>query len=947
MIEDGFTGQSLAQYKIEDKLGQGGMGAVFRAWDTNLRRSVAIKILKADAGKWADRRTRFLMEARAVAALNHPNIVTIYEIGRSGELDYIAMEFVPGRTLHSMIHAGPLLPLDESLRYAAQMADAVAAAHAAGITHRDLKPANIMVTDGGRVKVLDFGVAKRLDQAEETDNTRTMGAQTLRGVAMGTPHYMSPEQAQGKPVDGRSDIFAMGAILYEMLTGRLAFGGDSLAAVMAAILTKDPPPVSGIRPAPDELDRLIALCLRKDLETRLQHAVDLKIALQKLSFDLAGSVVSSGTATAAAPHAAGVFGAAATPAAQQSTAGSGAAVLAEAPSLAKRRVWRIGGAAALIAAIAAGVWFYWHNPGPVPFAGPVLTRITADTGLATWPALSRDGRFLTYASDRLDEKNLHIWVQQLGGGQPIQLTHGAADDTEPSFSPDGTRIAFHSDRDGGGIYVVPTLGGDAQLLARHGRRPRFSPDGTTIAYSVGGDLGSIYLISAAGGSPPEPFQPTFSVAHYPIWSPDGKSILFDGTRQDDNKPGSAPNRDWWIAPVAGGPPFATGLYGRLRALKISPDDPAAWLTGDQLLFSGNQDSTRRLWMLRFSPRSKNASVVPDRLTFGTSNDQYPTAGGEPPRSARIVFSSIAKRIDLWSLPVDADRGKITGEMARLTQGAGTQSTNLSMSRDGKRIAFLSDRDGKPQPWIRDLTTGLQTTVASPAVMWSPTLSPDGRTLAWSVFENRLPEKAFRAPVGPEGQLGLVEALCEKCGPIIGWSPDGKSVTYEKSKPARPVLLELDSGRRYEVIAKPDTDVWGGRFSPDGKWITVNVTPKPDQSQIFIAPFDPARRSPIPFSEWIPITDGSGWDDKPRWSPDSRSMYFVSERDGFRCIWRQPLHPVTGRPLGDAVAMIHFHQSRLSLRNVDMGPLAFQVGPDKLVFSLGELTGNLWMLSDPE
>jgi hypothetical protein len=170
------------------------------------------------------------------------------------------------------------------------------------------------------------------------------------------------------------------------------------------------------------------------------------------------------------------------------------------------------------------------------------------------------------------------------------------------------------------------------------------------------------------------------------------------------------------------------------------------------------------------------------------------------------------------------------------------------------------------------------------------------------------------------------------------------VTYGKSHPNRIFLLELDTGKTYDLFSKPDADVWGGRFSPDGKWLTMNITPSPVQSRIYNARFDPERRGPIPFSEWVPITDGASWDDKPRWSPDSTSVYFISERDGFRCIWRQPLDPATGRPAGSPVAVIHFHQARLSLRNVEIGPLAFQVAPDALIFSLGELRGNIWLLS---
>ena len=952
MDGDQLTGQLLAQYKIEEKLGQGAMGTVFRAWDTQLRRRVAIKILEAGNDDTPEKRARFLMEARAVAALNHPNIVTIYEIGQSGECDYIAMEFVPGQTLHAVIQEGKQLSLNTVLHYAAQIADAVSAAHAAGITHRDLKPANIMVAQTGRLKVLDFGIAKRKESSDDTAHTRTMDMQTQRGLAVGTPHYMSPEQAQGKMVDGRSDIFAIGAILYEMLTGTRAFSGESMAEVMVGILTLEPTPVSAVRPVPVELERLIARCLRKDFERRLQHADDLKIALEEIRSEFADSPAYSGTGwqpavreggAAAVPRSPGSSSGARTP-----VGGTTSTVPVSAATALGGRGMFAGAVAVLAAAAGLGGWFYTAKPAPKLLEGAVLKRMTSDAGLSAWPALSRDGRFLAYASDRPDQRNLHIWVQQLGpGSRPVQLTTGDADDSEPSFSPDGSRILFHSNREGGGLYVVPVLGGDARLLARQGRRPRYSPDGTRIAYWSGSDFGRIYLINAAGDEPPQPFQPGFTTARYPVWSADGRSILFEGIAPERTA-GSSQRmvRDWWIAPATGGGRATpTRFASHLQSARISSAVPAAWLDDGQVVFSGLQESAGSFWTIGISPRTGVVDDAPPRrLTFGTNIDEQPTIAGLSPLSARAAFASLTKRVDLWVLPVNANQGKVTGPLARLTQGVGSQ-TQLSISRDGQKIAFLSDRDGKTQPWIRDLATGRQTSViaAGPGYMWAPHLSPDGATLAWSVIDPARPDRTWRASIGRDGQLGMPQLLCRQCGSIVGWSPDGRAVTYSKSNPSRAVLLDLKSGASYDLLAKPDADVWGGRFSPDGQWLTMNLTPTPVNSRLYIAPFDSARRAPIPETDWIPITDGEGWDDKSRWSPDSRSLYFVSQRDGFLCIWWQPLDPATRRPQGPPKAVAHFHDARLSMRNVEMGPLAFQVGPDKLIFSLGELTGNVWML----
>jgi predicted Ser/Thr protein kinase len=286
-----MIGQALGHYRIEAKLGEGGMGVVYRAFDTHLDRPVAIKILRADATASPERRRRFQQEAKAASALNHPNIVHIYDISSSGGTDYIAMEFVDGKTLDRLIGKSGLV-LGDILKYAIQVADALARAHAARIVHRDLKPANIIVTEDGRVKLLDFGLAK-LTAAADIDSeaataamTDREGVQTEEGTILGTVAYMSPEQAEGKKLDARSDIFSFGSVLYEMVTGRRPFEGVNKISTLSAILHKEPPPLAEVAPdMPAELDKIISRCLRKDPDRRAQHAGDIKLALAELSED--------------------------------------------------------------------------------------------------------------------------------------------------------------------------------------------------------------------------------------------------------------------------------------------------------------------------------------------------------------------------------------------------------------------------------------------------------------------------------------------------------------------------------------------------------------------------------------------------------------------------------------------------------------------------------------
>jgi serine/threonine protein kinase len=429
-----MVGRTISHYEILDKLGEGGMGVVYKAKDTHLDRFVAIKVLPPEKIANPERKRRFTQEAKAASALNHPNIITIHDIDEADGVYFMSMEFVAGKPLSGLIPRQSMR-LAEVLKYTIQIADALGKAHGAGIIHRDLKPPNIMVTEEGVVKVLDFGLAKLMEPAgSELAQTKTLTSEesssTERGTILGTVPYMSPEQAEGRKVDARSDIFAFGSVLYEMTTGRRAFHGDSKLSTLSAILKEDPQPVRElVGDAPRDLEKIITRCLRKEADRRFQHMDDLKIALTELreesdsglkgqATDIPGGRVERGN---------------------------------------RRLLWLLAG---LLLAAGVGVaWWRLHGPsGNMPLT---LTQLTTDAGLTYQPALSPDGKLLAYASDRGGEGNLDIWVQQVPRGEPIRVTHDGVDDSDPSFSPDGSTITFRSDRAGGGIYVVPALGGEA------------------------------------------------------------------------------------------------------------------------------------------------------------------------------------------------------------------------------------------------------------------------------------------------------------------------------------------------------------------------------------------------------------------------------------------------------------------------------------------------------
>src|SRR5439155_15444418 len=551
-----------------------------------------------------------------------------------------------------------------------------------------------------------------------------------------------------------------------------------------------------------------------------------------------------------------------------------------------------------------------------------------------------------YASDRGGEGNLDIWVQQVGGSEAIRLTRDAADDYDPSFSPDGRRIAFRSERDGGGIYVIPTLGGEARRLVPLGRRPRFSPDGNWIAYWIGsGSAGflppgsaKIYIVPSAGGASRE-LRPEFGAAGSPIWTPDSRHLLFLGNRDPklllEPVGGPLPAEtqiDWWVTPLEDGPAVATGVNAALRArgFVLLSQAPGAWISsGDGVLMSGTLADTTNLWLVPISPKTWKVSSAPRRLTLGTTLEVQPS----PAAGNQVAFSSLQENVNIWSLPIDATRAKPTGGLQRLTQDTVAQASP-AVSPDGKLLAFSSRRSGNRDIWLKDLVTGKETAVAD--ALWPrfyPVFSRDASRLAYLANEKHARLIYVASVAG-----GAPARACEGCGGPGGWSSDGKRLLYLDGSPPGISVLDLASGQRTALLNHASYVLDEAHFSQDDRWVCFNAV-TPGRSRIFVAPVRGGGLVPEP--EWLAITDGR-WGDKPRWSPDGNILYFVSERDGFRCTWAQRLSRAGKRPLGAAFPAIHAQEARRSLMNLGWGDLQMSVARDKIVFNMSERTGNIWM-----
>lgn len=893
--------RQFGTYRIVSPLGAGGMGEVFRAHDSKLGRDVAVKFLPAEFARDPDRLARFRREARTLASLNHAHIGAIFGLEEQGEVEYLVLELVEGEILR-----GPL-PIAQALEYARQVAEALEAAHGKGIIHRDLKPSNVKVTPQGQVKVLDFGLAKAVwgvDRSPAVSAVAGNEAVTLAGHVLGTPGYMSPEQARGGEVDQRTDIWAFGCLLYELVTGKRAFAGETLQDTLAAVMEREPDWGALPVKTPAKTAALLRSCLQKDAARRPQSITEVR------------------------------------------------AILEQSQGRGSRRGWIAAAACAIAVVGGFSAWRFFAQEGS-PIHAPTITRLTTDSGLTAYPALSADGKLVAYASDRATNRDLDIWVQQREGGNPIRLTSNGADDLEPSFSPDSSHIAFRSERDGGGVYVVPALGGVEQRVANLGRSPRFSPDGKWIAYWVGDQSyygrREIFVIPVRGGQP-RAIQPEFFSASRPIWSPDGKHLLFRGAR--DSKASEAGQFDWWVSALDPGPAVQTGAAELLRQSKLAAMErsqlnggfgvePSEW-TRDSIVFSASSGSaglSGSLWRVAIDSRYRIQGPV-QRLTSGTENELQPSAA-----AAYIAFANVTQDENIWRLRIDPNAGQVSGEPEHVTTTAASDVLPAS-SADGRKVAFASNRSGNLHIWMKDIAGGAELPLTSTPFNELPwLLSADGSRLVYCVFGESVPSADRGCFIRPTSG-GVARGFCPDCpvSSILDWFDHERKVLYKRGIAAKTEfdLRDIDSGNETVLLKNPKYDVTGARFSPDGRWMSFQtVIEAATKRQIFVTPI--RNEAAAPESEWIPITDGSGLDRNAQWAPRGNLLYFLSERDGFRCVWAQRLNSGTKHPAGAPFAVYHFHQAKYSLMPAqEIVRIGLSVTRDKLIFSMAETKGNIWL-----
>ncbi len=840
-----MIGTTLGHYKVTAKIGEGGMGEVYRAHDSRLGRDVAIKVLSEHRLDSEDARIRFTREAKAVAALSHPNILAIYDVGDHDGVAFAVTELLEGISLQDQLTTGPL-PLRKSLDLAGQMADGLAAAHDKGIVHRDIKPGNVFLTTDGRLKILDFGLAKAEPSPDQNNNTIAIGEETEPGMVLGTVRYMAPEQVRAEPADHRSDIFSFGTVFWEMLAGRAAFDGGSAVETMNAILREDPKEMpESAESIPASVHRIVHRCLEKSPDHRFQSAQDLAFALRNSQDS------SSRTST----------GIAAVPAGSR----------ARPPYL----LWL----ALLLVGTAIGALAMKQLTNPQVPAPPKIITLTY-SGRDANPTASPNGNTIAFSSDR-DGRD-RIWLRQRSGGTEAPLTEGP--DISPQFSPDGASILFlRQEETGLSAYRVQVLGGPARKLLHNVFEACFSPDGERLAFiRSAGDIempaNTVAIHDIQSGSEQELARFENQFAYGLRWSPDGRWLSCGIGSSVMNTPENELLRiDAKTGEVHTARPSTAR---RLSSAAWTPDSRYLILAESTSLL-GDISGAMGL-VLKMDPFSgEETPLFWVRSVWAGSND---VISFDFLDESSFVFDEVLWSGSLTELSLDGTPPFSAGNI--LTQG-NARDRQPDYSPDGRSIIFSSNRSGNLDLWVLNLSSGeLSQLTDDNADDWDPAFSADGGHVFWS--SNRSGNlEVWTARVDGSGARQLTQDGEDAENPTQ--TPDGQWVVYASANSKQGGI------RRIRPDGTEDTMIVPGSFllpetSPDGKYVAYSGN-DPENNRVWVLVSDlqtgeEVFRTSIPFRGFQALIAPG----RTRWMPDGTSLVFVAPQGDQTGLFKQDFLP---------------------------------------------------------
>ena len=873
-------GTKIDAYEIVAAVDAGGMGDVYKATDTRLNRTIALKFLPLELTRDEKAKARFIQEAQAASAIDHPSICTIYDIGETGDGQiYLAMAYYAGGTLRDRLGDGPL-PIDEAVEVVVQVALGLEKAHALGIVHRDIKAANLMFTEDGQPKIVDFGLVKLLGK----------GGLTEPGMTLGTVGYMCPEQLLGQDIDARADVWSLGVVLFEMVTGTLPFQRPQAVATVTAILEDTPPPMGELRSGvPPELDRIVARMLSKDPAFRYQSVSDLVAELRRFQRE-SEHVDPTSTST--------------------------------------RRII-LAASAALLAGVAGVLWLGDRSDGVLRFTNP--TQVTTAVGVEDHPAWSPDGQTLAYSASSRGEiyaGNWDIWLVQLGGASPVNRTedHVGAD-RYPSWSPDGRQIAFWSDREGGGYFVMSALGGPARKLSAvstgasttptplrsrdriMGARPEWSADGSELAVSgftpeLGSFVEIVSMSTARSRRVPLPGREggrRFNLS----WSPDGRFFAY----VDATGVSSQVTRLWVLdLEDESGHPITDGLTG---------DWTAGWSSdGRSVFFVSSRGGTMDLWRQAIH-RDGTPDGAPVQLTTAIGMRQATLS----PDGTKLAFSRGRRIANLWRVPIVTGRRVGWADAEQLTFDEAFVE-HVDVLQD--RVILSSDRSGNPDLWMMPASGGeLQQLTTTPTPDWAPAWSSDGERIAFYSFDSGNRDIWTMAVDG--GALQQV-TQSEATDWYPDWSPDGDEIVFWSERGGSagiwtiPAEGPAEGGEPVRITGEGSEDIHP-QWWASGEWLMF-TSDRDGENRLWRVRVGGGDPEPLTKS---PTRMG-------RLSADGREVFFLGWAEIAGEIWSLTLEDGAERKIAD-----------LTGRTGTLGANALAVDDAYLYFTWEEDLGDIWTM----